>query len=313
MHCALRRRPCSAPRATSSSSARRRRAPRAVALSFAGATAAFADHAGAVSSIDLRERPTDPEPAPPCVVALPGTRVAAVVGRDREPFVVDARRTIARLHLDPPVLACVDAAAVLIVRGIPPATLDLVVPLACPRVTAVRAAVAFRAVLCADRRGLIHVISLKDGARIRAIDIGPAKPKKLIVTPAWGFVVAAVRVLGRAGAACAIVVVTINGETVARAEVSAEVVEWTAWTSTAGFDYVAFCDRVGNVCAFEAGAPDRIVPVKKVSGPVMGMHWLKAEQAIVVAFASGVIEIVPWEVPPVADPRELRPLNDSGP
>jgi hypothetical protein len=156
-------------------------------------------------------------------------------------------------------------------------------------------ATAFQAVLCGSKDGKLHICSLKSGLPIRVIDTNGAKAKKIIVTPAWGFIVACVRRVTRMGTTVAIMVWTINGELVGESEIQAEVTEWTTWTSETGFDFVAMVDETNVVYAFEAREAARPTVLRVIQGKVMGLHCLSAEKTLVVVFGDGTIEFLPWQ------------------
>jgi hypothetical protein len=284
-------------------------APRVVA--FSRYAVWFLDKGDYVQCTDVRGglRSLDGDPPPPragnaihiasgsrgvfCYVPETTRTLVRIFLKDRDPYTIESRVPVTRLHCEETLLAWVDADSVLFARSPPPDNIHFSARLACPGVTALCAAPAFQAVICGSRDERLHIWSLKSGARLRVVQLR-AKPLAVIVTPAWGFIVTCVKEIGRNGKQAALVVTTLNGEEIARQKIKARIGVWAAWTSLAGFDYLVFCDQENCLYAFEAYEPGSIAFVREVQGVVIGLHFLPVEGVIVIAYEGGRLEFVPW-------------------
>jgi hypothetical protein len=157
-------------------------------------------------------------------------------------------------------------------------------------ITCVCCAAAFHVVICGSRDGELSVCAIGSAAFVRAIPVG-GRPLRIIVTPAWGFVVVCVREALRDGFRFALAAFTINGEPMWRRPSEAVVRQWTVWASRAGFDFIAFCDVEDRLFVWEVYRPGA-EPIAEFQAPIIGLHFLECEEAIVVVFESGKVEFV---------------------
>ena len=104
---------------------------------------------------------------------------------------------------------------------------------------------------CSD--GSIFVISSESGTVTRVIDLErKAKPRKLLVTKEWGFILVCASVASDSGTEDWLYLFTINGEQIRKCKLACAVSVWTTWSSTDGFDYVLMADTEGRIHKFEA-------------------------------------------------------------
>jgi hypothetical protein len=137
------------------------------------------------------------------------------------------------------------------------------------------------------------VCSFKSGACLRAISLGGAKPIKILVTPLWGFIVVCERKDEIQGRTIGLRVLTLNGEVVWRRRLQHEIVKWTACNSEDGFDFVVFSDQGGKIWTFEVGVELSLRQISVVATAVIGIHFLKEEDVVVVALDGGKLEYFP--------------------
>lgn len=98
----------------------------------------------------------------------------------------------------------------------------------------------FRIHVIGTRDGSLIITSLKSGKTTKVIPLGDAVPLKLIVTPAWGFIVVMVREKVDGFPVHSLMLFTVNGLFVKKVELHCPVLHWVVWSVSRGFDYLAF-------------------------------------------------------------------------
>jgi hypothetical protein len=194
------------------------------------------------------------------------------------------------MHCDGESVAWVDFDSVLTVQeSRSPAPL-FSVPLSCPVLTTLFLSMEFHTVVCGAKDGFIHFVSLASHTCIKSVPLTGARPVKLLVTHAWGFVVVCVEECRKTGVGFGMMVFTINGVLVVRKELSMVVRHWATWTSQDGFDWVVAIDDRNRMFAFEAYYGDIAKPVAEFREDVLYVTYWNEEEGIVIVLESGTID-----------------------
>lgn len=92
--------------------------------------------------------------------------------------------------------------------------------------------------------GAVVISPLDTGAPIRSIPTFPDIPKKILVSPSWGFILVYTERVDPEGLDCGIFVFTINGDFVKRVKCH-RLLQWCTWKSADCFDCIATYDERG--------------------------------------------------------------------
>lgn len=136
---------------------------------------------------------------------------------------------------------------------------------------------------CSD--GSIFVVSTENGSVRRVIELPKnAKPRKLLVTKEWGFIL----VYASISSEDWIYLFTINGEEIRKRKLECPVSAWTTWSSTDGFDYVLMSDIQGRIHKFEAFYCDIGKHIETIKS-VLALHYDKFKGVAVILSSDGDI------------------------
>jgi hypothetical protein len=96
------------------------------------------------------------------------------------------------------------------------------------------------------------------------------QPKKIVVSPAWGFVV----VSGALEQRHLVAIYSSSGKLVKQAEIDFEIECWYCWCSRSGFDYLLYASREGEVFVDEVFLfENNIAPVYECNAPVARLAY----------------------------------------
>jgi hypothetical protein len=276
------------------------------AVTFSEGKVWFLDSQNTVDFLDLQQEKVPrlnlrrDNPTGPVLIATSGSMICCVFSSKRRRITVfiDDRGTallrslgfICLMHCNGELVAWVDFDSVLTVQDIRSPAPLFSVSLNCPVLTALFVSVGLYSVVCGAKDGFIHFVSLASKTCIRSVTLRGARPVKLLVTDAWGFVVVCVEECKKAGVAFGMMVFTINGLLVVRKELRAVVRHWATWTSPDGFDWVVAIDDGNRMFVFEAYYGDIARPVAQLHERVLCVSYWKKEDGIVIVLESGAIE-----------------------
>lgn len=110
----------------------------------------------------------------------------------------------------------------------------------------------FHTVVCGAKNGYLLLISANQGVITKMIDISGYRPIKILITPAWGFILVYSTLLTDGKLHHFMTLYSINGELLKKITLQCAVVSWSAYKSSDDFDYIAFADEEGKCYTFEA-------------------------------------------------------------
>ena len=142
--------------------------------------------------------------------------------------------------------------------------------------------------------GALIVNSVPSGVTSRVIDLGNAVPLQVMITDAFGFIVALVKEVTDGVTKHYLVTYTINGVFVRKAELDGELLLWTKSTSFQSFDYLAYVlkQRVDNddvTTIYECEAfylKPRAIPFHPKSR-IVSLKYTQSHDCYVIAQADG--------------------------
>jgi hypothetical protein len=111
---------------------------------------------------------------------------------------------------------------------------------------------AFRSLIFGTHDGFLAFCSLSTRSLIRVVDLQERKPKALLFTPGWGFVVVYTTQILRGQRDYSFSLFTINGDLIRSKSITYSLRAWSARKSDDGFDFVVFADSNRDCYYFEA-------------------------------------------------------------
>jgi hypothetical protein len=146
-------------------------------------------------------------------------------------------------------------------------------------------------VLCGNNRGVM-IGSLSYGFW-KDVDLGEIRPKKLLLTPSWGFIAVAGKAVSGADFLFSITLLSVNGDRIWRLLIQNEIVMWTSWRSNSGFDFILMSDSRNQVFAFEAywGRIESPIASFDANRKIIGLHYWNAERKFVIVLDSGEVYV----------------------
>jgi hypothetical protein len=136
--------------------------------------------------------------------------------------------------------------------------------------------------------------SLVSGQVVHVADIRPLVPKRVMVTPAWGFVVVYAEEVVFERKLSWIVIFTVNGKQFKKFELPFAVDNWCTWNSRQGFDYMALTDTTGNLFVAEVYFVESLECVYQAGSRLVTITFLAEVDSIIAVSEAGKIAIVPF-------------------
>jgi hypothetical protein len=153
----------------------------------------------------------------------------------------------------------------------------------------------FSAAVVGTMDNAIVVFELKNGTITQIADLNAATPSKVLITRAWGFILVA--------AADAktnqqfLLLYSIGGVLIKRAEVQFQIKCWHGFRSPDGFDFVVASDPNGKISFFEAFYLGVDNVVHDLNKPVTNVFYSVGLQAIFAVGEDSVISVIPFAMP----------------
>jgi hypothetical protein len=224
-----------------------------------------------------------------CLYETQGSRLH-IYSYGRDPTIVLHRTKITQIHCDFSIIAYADIDSLVTVDDIR-LRQKWSIPVPVPFVTALYVSSLFHTVLCGCERTL-HLYSLTSHSPLRSITWDSGTPVKLLITPAWGFIVVCTEELHKDGSLFWMLVYSINGFFIRRVKLEMKIVAWVAWKSRLGFDYLAFADSRNQVFVVEVYYCDSMRAIFDVGHPVSALYFWMENETIVAACDCGKLEFM---------------------
>ena len=143
------------------------------------------------------------------------------------------------------------------------------------------------------REGSLLTCSTTRGSITRIIELEKYRPKAILITDAWGFIVVYMTEIDGGKLKHLIAVYSINGELLKKKEIPKGITAWMSYSSVSGFDYVIFADEESNIYHFEAF----YLEISKISflteKRIVKLAYKVEEQIIVAITIDGYLLFIP--------------------
>jgi hypothetical protein len=136
--------------------------------------------------------------------------------------------------------------------------------------------------------------SIASGQIVHVAQMRPLMPKKVLITPAWGFVVVYSEEVVFERVKQWLSIFTVNGKQFRKHELLFAMDTWCTWRSRQGFDYIAIADYAGNLFVAEVYFIESLECVYRAESRIVRIAFLEDFDSIVVIADVGRISIVPF-------------------
>lgn len=110
----------------------------------------------------------------------------------------------------------------------------------------------FHSVIAGTHDGFLLLCSLNNGTIIKSLDLEKCHPIKILITPAWGFIIVYLTQIHQGELLHFISVYSINGILIMKKEIDSPINAWCTYKTYDDFDYVVYVDEKNNFYSFEA-------------------------------------------------------------
>jgi hypothetical protein len=155
---------------------------------------------------------------------------------------------------------------------------------------------SFHALIFGTNDGFLSFCSLTNGSLVRLVNLESRRPKMLLITPSWGFVIAYTTGLAKGKYEYGLSLFTINGDLIRSCHLKHRLTAWSARKSDDGFDMVVLADANGDCYFFEAfflNPKDRFL---RAEAKVLAIALLDRESTAVMAMDNGKVLFAPVHV-----------------
>jgi hypothetical protein len=169
------------------------------------------------------------------------------------------------------------------------------IPIFTSSVRSLALSVAFRLVVCGTRDGSLVLCALNSGIVTRTVTVAGRRPVRILITPAWGFILVYFREISNGVLRHMLTLYTVNGDFVREIEIDAAILVWSAWRDDNGFDWVALALGSGCCHVFEAFWLRLGAPLLETRNLVVGIAFSWQLQTVIAVFSDGQALFIPWE------------------
>jgi hypothetical protein len=149
----------------------------------------------------------------------------------------------------------------------------------------------FHSLVFGTQSGDLLFCSLNSGSVIRSVSLNGGRPSRILITPFWGFVAVYATFINEGTLAHRLSLFSINGDLIETTEIESAVVAWNSFTSTDGFDFIAFADSRGNAYIFEAFLLNPAEPIFHGSSQVVSISFLHNESTAALLTEDGTLSL----------------------
>lgn len=147
----------------------------------------------------------------------------------------------------------------------------------------------FHVFIIGTKDGFLSIYQIKKKTTITTIDIDGFLPRRIVITPSWGFILTFAAKIVDNKRTYALFLHSINGSFIRSVTLSYEITAMTAMKSRSGFDYVAIANRNGAVFVFEAYSLSIEKPAMKLDSPAVSLNYNKKLKCLVAVASDGTI------------------------
>jgi len=152
---------------------------------------------------------------------------------------------------------------------------------------------SFKALVCGTRDSSLAICNL-NGVITQMVELGKLKPKKVLITPSWGFIVTECEEVLCGEIQRHILIHTINGKFVKKLSINFEVQTWCCWSSYSGFDYIGIASVSGNIYISEVYYIDCSKSLYESHSAIIGINYSKNGSMLVLVTEEGKVVFIPY-------------------
>lgn len=158
-------------------------------------------------------------------------------------------------------------------------------------VTAIATSSIFKIIVATTHDGRVFIIDQRKQEVYKEITIENAFPRKVVISPGWGFIIVNYTKNDNAVENSYIAVYTVNGELVRNFKVPSAITSMFAFENSQGFDYVVAGFEKGYVYAFEAfyGAADKLIRICDTQENIIAVSHSQTRHEFCIVSLSGKI------------------------
>ena len=142
----------------------------------------------------------------------------------------------------------------------------------------------FGVIAILTRDGYIHLHSLSNLQKTVVIDLSNDNPKKMIITPRWGFIVV--------DCYDHIKIFNINGFYLKEFRFNFTILIWTAISSLKDFDYIIYEDKDENIGYFEVFEPSNTKVIMQAAWAVCHIDYCRSEDSVYILTSQGQVILI---------------------
>ena len=152
----------------------------------------------------------------------------------------------------------------------------------------------YHLIVCGMRNGSLLLCSLNDGSIVRIVDLHGCRPRSVMITKGWGFIVVYLTKIDSGKLTNHIALYSVNGEFLRIKEIASSVATWTCYQSADGFDYILMADNTSNIYHFEAYYLNIGLPLYTLSSRVLGLSFACDHSLITAVSDDGSLLFLPY-------------------
>ncbi|OHS98203.1 hypothetical protein TRFO_35436 [Tritrichomonas foetus] len=154
---------------------------------------------------------------------------------------------------------------------------------------------SFNVVVGGTNDGFLIICSIIYGSMVKVIDLKKMIPKKVIISPSWGFIVSYCEAIVLGAMKHYILVHSINGEPIRKTEIQFEVKDWICW-SDRGFDHMLILSNDETVYHCEVYYMNISRIFKEPKSKTVGLSYSTKASCAIITKASGHAFFIPYVI-----------------
>ena len=152
----------------------------------------------------------------------------------------------------------------------------------------------YHLIVCGMRNGSLLLCSLNDGSIVRIVDLHGCRPRSVMVTKGWGFIVVYLTKIDSGKLTNHIALYSVNGEFLRMTDIGSSVATWTSYQSADGFDYIVMADNTSNIYHYEAYYLSVGPPLYALSSRVLTLSFALDHSLITAVSDDGSLLFLPY-------------------
>ncbi|OHT15865.1 hypothetical protein TRFO_13695 [Tritrichomonas foetus] len=152
---------------------------------------------------------------------------------------------------------------------------------------------AFHVIVSGVLDSAVVICSLVTGTIVKAINISPLIPRKIVISPSWGFINIFCTEIQPGRVKNYILIVSINGELIKKFEIDFMVDKMYCWKSYDCFDYIALTSDDGNIFVAENFYIEKMKKLFEGNIPIISLYFSNETETMTIVRENGSIVIHP--------------------